>query len=270
MLWRSEGRSRFTYGRATPSSAFSSSPCSSSSVLFVSSSASALLLPATPRLDRCDDTDGEIQRGKRGRRGYRPAQWMTSWALSLSSVYSLSLALSLWIQTGYCAEIQHLHFIYSNSFLLIFITCCGFLLITVILFPCVFLSCVSTLNSRLSADSLLTLSCALSQKSDKRQRALTLQARTTGPLPVNNRIHDYLFVMHFTFATNLNALQGGASKRPDKATYYTIKSQVKAGSITIKQKIKASSTIVRLKAKSRNLDLRMTSLSSWRCSSCKS
>lgn len=51
---------------------------------------------------------GGRQEGRRkGGREYQPAQSMTSWALSLSSVYSVSLAPRLSVQASLCRKIQH-------------------------------------------------------------------------------------------------------------------------------------------------------------------
>lgn len=81
-----------------------------------------LLLPATPRLSHYDESEGAIQRGRRreeggkekgGVRGYWLAQSMTSWALSLSCVYSVSLVSVLCVQA----------YVYGKCCLVPFILC---------------------------------------------------------------------------------------------------------------------------------------------------
>lgn len=91
------------------------------------------LLPATPRLPHNDDRDGEMQRGWRreggrrrgeggGGREYRLAQSMTSWALSLSCVYSVSLAPRLFVQTCFCRNMHHVLFVIFSIQFIILIT----------------------------------------------------------------------------------------------------------------------------------------------------
>lgn len=61
------------------------------------------------------------EEGEGGGREYQPAQSMTSWALSLSCVYSVSLAPRLSVQTCLCGKIYHVLFLLLFLLLVYFI-----------------------------------------------------------------------------------------------------------------------------------------------------